>query len=77
MTPLTHVIVGAVSALAPDAALSLFFWRNQWLPESHTLRRLQRFLHSPTGLWVVWCVGYTTHVVLDWFSKHKENPHER
>lgn len=66
-----HLVVGAIASVAPDLVLSTFVWRNQWLPESHPLVRLHRFLHSPTGLWVIWCLGWTTHVVADWFSKHR------
>lgn len=69
-----HAAVGAVAAILPDIALVFFGWRRQWLPESHTLVRMHRFLHSPGGLVFVFCLAWASHVVLDWVSPHRRRP---
>jgi len=71
-----HALIGAGAALLPDAALALFGWRRTWLPESHPLVRLHRFLHSPQGLVWLLFVAMASHILVDWFSPHRSAPHE-
>jgi hypothetical protein len=70
MSSFKHALVGAAAAVLPDLVLFTFAWRKQWLPEDHKLVKLHRFIHSPAGLVLVWCVAWSTHIVLDWFSHH-------
>lgn len=71
---LVGAAVGAVAAVAPDAALALFGWRRTWLPESHPLVRAHRFLHSGSGLALVAVLAWASHVVIDRYSEHNEPP---
>jgi hypothetical protein len=63
-----HALVGATASVLPDLLLFLFGWRRKWLPESHPLVRGHRFLHSHHGLLFVWLIGWSTHIVIDWFT---------
>lgn len=65
-----HALIGAVAASLPDLVLLTFAWRKDWLPESYYLVKVHRFIHSPRGLVLVWCIAWTSHIVIDWFSKH-------
>lgn len=65
-----HVVAGAIGGAAPDLALYLFGWRRLWVPETHPLVRLHRFMHSKEAVIWLFFVGYLTHVVIDWFSTH-------
>ena len=67
-----HALVGAASGVLPDLILFLFGWRRQWLPEAHPLVRAHRFLHSAHGLLFVWLIGWSTHVVIDWFTHNDQ-----
>lgn len=71
-----HIIAAVVGGVAPDVMLLFFGWRKVWLPESHPLVKLHRLLHSPRGLVLAWLIGWTTHVVADWLSPHRENPND-
>ena len=67
--------VGALSGLAPDAALALFGWRSRWLPERHALVRLHRALHDPRLLaFTAAAAGYASHVIADQLSTHRDGP---
>lgn len=72
-----HALIGAVAAMTPDIFLAFFGWRKKWLPEDHPLVKAHRFLHSPTGLvWII-TLAVASHIVVDWFSKHRSGPDER
>ncbi len=72
-----HAMIGAAAAVAPDIFLALFGWRQDWLPKQHPLVRAHRFLHSPQGLVAIWLMGWSTHVIIDWFSPHRSYPVQR
>lgn len=66
---------GAVAACAPDLVLLTFAWRRVWLPPTHPLVRIHRFLHDPWYvLPVAISVGWASHVIADKFSRHREGP---
>ncbi len=78
MTSEKHALIGAaigaVAAVAPDAALATFAWRHDWVPETHPMVRLHRLLHSPHGLIVAALVAWASHIVVDWHSPHNQEP---
>lgn len=74
MNAASHAALGAVVALLPDAALAAFGWRKDWLPESHPLVRVHRFLHSPEGMALVVAAAYASHLIADRHSTHRAGP---
>jgi hypothetical protein len=66
-----HIMVGAVAAALPDIMLAMFGWRSTWLDEAHPLVRLHRAAHDPRNLWVVFGIGWATHVIIDQFCRHR------
>jgi hypothetical protein len=70
----SHALVGAVAGVLPDCALFLYGWRRRWLPPTHPLVRLHRFLHSPAGLIVAAALGWASHLLLDRYSTHRVRP---
>lgn len=76
MKPHEHFLVGGTAALLPDFVLAWFVLRKEWLPESHILVRIHRFLHSPQGWLAFAFIGLTTHYIMDWISPHRIGFHE-
>jgi len=66
-------LVGGVGAILPDIFLMFFGWRSEWLGEDHTLVKLHRFTHGRRGLVIIWLLGWTSHVIIDWLT-HQTRP---
>lgn len=69
-----HMALGAAAAILPDAALALYGWRSDWLPENHALVRVHRALHHPA---FIVAVAVATHIIADRYSKHRHAPVHR
>lgn len=69
-----HIVIGAVTAALPDAALALFGWRKEWLPESHPLVKAHRFLHSPASIPAIVGLAWVSHLIADRMSPHRTGP---
>lgn len=67
-----HLLVGSVGSVLPDFFLWFFYFRKKWLPESHYLVKCHRFLHSYKALIWIFVLGFSSHIIIDWFSKHNE-----
>ena len=63
-----HIAVGVAASALPDAVLFLYGWRRTWLPDTHPLVRVHRFIHSRTGLVAVWLICWSLHIVIDWWT---------
>lgn len=62
-----HIVVGVVASILPDLVMATYPWKGELEPDDH-LARLHRFMHSPSGLLVVFCVCYGLHVLIDWLT---------
>lgn len=62
------MVTGGVAAIAPDVILFTFGWRKTWLPEAHPLVRWHRLIHHRNGLILIWLLGWSTHIIADWFT---------
>ena len=66
-----HLVVGSVGSVLPDFFLWFFYFRKKWLPETHLLVRCHRFLHSYKGLILIFSLAFSSHIIIDWFSRHR------
>lgn len=70
MKPWSHFILGGLVSTLPDVPLLLYGWRKDWVPETHPLVRLTRFLHTWKGLLLILGLAYVSHLLADAFSSH-------
>lgn len=74
MKTLPHIITGAVVAALPDVAL-LWVAGGKWKPRDHPAVRVHAWLHtSPWGFVLAALLGWASHLVADYFSKHYVAP---
>ena len=65
-----HMIVAAIGAGLPDVMLATFAWRKKWIPDTHPLVRIHRYIHSTRGLLTVFFLAWASHVFTDFFVTH-------
>lgn len=70
MRTLPHMVIGALAAAVPDAALLLAVKR-EWLPRNHPVIRAHAFLHqSMWGFVVAAMFGWGSHLIADHYTCH-------